>query len=309
MSAFATAVARIERAGDWCNPIVVKEVRQSLKSRQFVGTFLLLLLVAWAGSLFGVSYHGESIDYGAPASLFFAGFFFVLCVASLIIVPFSAFRSIVEERSETTLELLQITALSPAQIVRGKTMSAMIQVLVYYCALAPFIAFTALLPGFDVVHVIFALTMLFITSLSFSMVALAIGAQARQKMSQAFSSLAVIGIAAAGMGAFFYSITATTGQVRFDQKETWWALTFFLFISVSTGYLCEQGAVSQLTFESDNRSTRIRLAATTQWLVCWVAMLVFIIVEKPRPMPPGTFEAILTGTALLSHDCRAVLRE
>ncbi len=157
MSVLLALVTRLERLGDRFNPIVVKDVRQALKSRQFVGTFLLLLLAAWAGSIFGVSYLGESIDYGSPAVTFYAGFLFALCAASLVIVPFSTFRSIVEERTETTLELLQITALSPVQIVRGKTLSAMVQVLVYYCAIAPFIAFTALLPGFDVVHVAFSL--------------------------------------------------------------------------------------------------------------------------------------------------------
>ena len=179
MSVLLALVTRLERLGDRFNPIVVKEVRQALKSRQFVGTFLLLLLAAWAGSIFGVSYLGESIDYGSSAVTFYAGFLFALCAASLVIVPFSTFRSIVEERTETTLELLQITALSPVQIVRGKTLSAMVQVLVYYCAIAPFIAFTALLPGFDVVHVAFSLVMLLITALCFSMVALAIGAHAR----------------------------------------------------------------------------------------------------------------------------------
>ena len=179
MSVLLALVTRLERLGDRFNPIVVKEVRQALKSRQFVGTFLLLLLAAWAGSIFGVSYLGESIDYGSSAVTFYAGFLFALCAASLVIVPFSTFRSIVEERTETTLELLQITALSPKQIVRGKTQSAMVQVLVYYCAIAPFIAFTALLPGFDVVHVTFSLVMLLITALCFSMVALAIGAHAR----------------------------------------------------------------------------------------------------------------------------------
>ena len=33
----------LSRAGDWLNPILVKETRQALKSRQFVITFLLVL--------------------------------------------------------------------------------------------------------------------------------------------------------------------------------------------------------------------------------------------------------------------------
>jgi hypothetical protein len=296
MSAVSALVTRLERLGDWFNPIVVKEVRQALKSRQFVGTFLLLLLGAWAGSIFGVSFLGASIDYGSPAVTFYAGFLFALCAASLVIVPFSTFRSIVEERTETTLELLQITALSPIEIVRGKTLSAMVQVLVYYCAIAPFIAFTALLPGFDVVHVAFSLVMLLIAALCFSIVALAIGAHARRATLQALSSLIVIALAFGGMMAFFSFMTAAGEGIRFDESDTWWGLALFVFLGLSTAYVCEQGAVAQLTFDSDNRSTRIRLASGGQWFLCWSGLLTFLIVRL-RPMPVDSLTAILTLTA------------
>ena len=49
MSVSLAMVTRLERLGDRFNPIVVKEVRQALKSRQFVVTFLLLLLAPAAG--------------------------------------------------------------------------------------------------------------------------------------------------------------------------------------------------------------------------------------------------------------------
>jgi hypothetical protein len=297
MSVLLAVVMRLERLGDWFNPIVVKEVRQALKSRQFVITFLLLLLAAWAGSIFGVSFLGGSIDYGSPAVTFYAGFLFALCAATLVIVPFSTFRSIVEERTETTLELLQITALSPVQIVRGKTLSAMVQVMVYYCAIAPFIAFTALLPGFDVVHVTFSMVMLLIAAFCFSVVALAIGTQARNTTFQTLSSLFVIAMAVAGMAAFFSFMTAAGEGVRFDEPDLWWALALVVFIGLSTAYVCEQAAIAQLTFDSDNRSTGIRLAVVAQWLLCWIGLLAFLIVRQRGPMTSDALVPILTVTA------------
>jgi hypothetical protein len=297
MSGSLALVTGLERLGDRFNPIVVKEVRQALKSRQFVITFLLLLLAAWAGSILGVSALGESIDYGSSAVTFYAGFLFALCTASLVIVPFSTFRSIVEERTETTLELLQITALSPVQIVRGKILSAIVQVLVYYCAIAPFIAFTALLPGFDVVHVTFSLFMLFITALCFSMVALAIGAQARNTTFQALSSLVVIALAFGGMMTFFAFMTAAGRGIPFDESDTWWALALVVFLGISTGYVSEKAAVVQLTFDSDNRSTGIRLATGAQWALCWIGLLTFLIVRQPPPMNSDALTFILTLTA------------
>lgn len=276
MSLVAVAIDRCERFGDRFNAILVKEVRQALKSRQFVVTFMLFLLVSWAGSLYGVAYLGDSIEYGSPAQTFFAGFYLGLCIAALVIVPFSAFRSIVEERSENTLELMQITSLSPRQIVWGKSLSALVQVLVFYCAITPFIAFTALLPGFDFPRVIFSLVMLFIASLTFSMIALATGSQARQKLSQAFSSLAVVGMCIGGSLGFYSFMMAASGEIPFDTAETWWVLSFVLFVVLSTAFLCQQVTVAQLTFESDNRSSGMRVTILAQWLVCWIGGLVFV---------------------------------
>jgi hypothetical protein len=268
-----SVLRRLGRIGDYCNAIVVKEVRQSLKSRQFVGTFLLLLLVAWGGSIFYVSMEGDSIEYGSAGGGFFYGFFLVLCFASLVIVPYAAFRSIVEERAENTLELIQITVLSPRQIVWGKSLSSLVQVLVYFSAIAPFVAFTSLLPGFDFIHTTFALSMLLVTAFTFSSVALAIGAQTKQKISQAFGSLGVIVLALIGMS-IFAQMTYALGVFRpLAGASAWWGIVFVTFLELSTAFLCQQIAVAQLTFESDNRSSGIRLTVTAQWVISWIALI------------------------------------
>jgi hypothetical protein len=273
MSALNFAIGRLESVGDHCNAIVVKEVRQSLKSRQFVGTFVLLLLVAWGGSVFNISSMGDAIEYGSSAAQFSYLFFWILCVASLVIVPFAAFRSIVEERTENTLELVQITALAPRQIVWGKSLSAMVQVLVYFAAIAPFIAFTSLLPGFDLLHTAFDLGLLLIVSFGFSSVALAIGAQTRNKISQAFGSLGVIVLSIIGTSMFVGISFDFDARLALDDPATWWGVGFSLFLILSTAFLCQQASIAQLTFESDNRSSGIRLTVTVQWLVSWLAVL------------------------------------
>jgi hypothetical protein len=273
MSTLAFAIGRLEAVGDHCNAIVVKEVRQSLKSRQFVGTFVLLLMVAWGGSVFNISSLGDTIEYGSSAADFSHLFFWILCVASLVIVPFAAFRSIVEERTENTLELVQITALAPRQIVSGKSLSAMVQVLVYFAAITPFIAFASLLPGFDVLHTAFDLVALLIASFAFVSVALAIGAQTKNKISQAFGSLGVIVLSIIGTSIFVGICFDADTRLALDVSETWWGVGFAVFLTLSTAFLCQQSSIAQLTFESDNRSSGIRLTVTAQWLVSWLLVM------------------------------------
>lgn len=63
------------------------------------------------------------------------GYFLVLSIPLIVVVPFSAFRSLAAEREDGTFELISITALA-RQIVGGKLGSAILQMLVYFSALA-----------------------------------------------------------------------------------------------------------------------------------------------------------------------------
>ena len=53
----------LEAAGDRLNPILVKETRQSLKSRQFTLWFVLLLIGCWVTTIGAIAYVGTSIHY------------------------------------------------------------------------------------------------------------------------------------------------------------------------------------------------------------------------------------------------------
>ena len=46
-------VLQLESWGDYCNPIVVKEVRQALKSAMFLGAFVLCLFFCWIATCCG----------------------------------------------------------------------------------------------------------------------------------------------------------------------------------------------------------------------------------------------------------------
>jgi len=132
----------LERGGERLNPILVKESRQALKSKQFFITFTLLLACGWGWSLFGVALLTPGIYYAPSGPFMLIGYSIVLTVPLLLIVPFAAYRSLASEREDGTYELLSITSLSSRQIVTGKLGSAILQMMVYYSALSPCIAFT-----------------------------------------------------------------------------------------------------------------------------------------------------------------------
>ncbi|MCA9133244.1 MAG: hypothetical protein KDA45_08815, partial [Planctomycetales bacterium] len=150
-----------ERAWLWAseriNPIVIKEVRQSLKSKQFTISFGLTLIAAVSWTLIAVSLMVPRIFYLPGGMPLLAGFFCILTVPLMVIIPFSAFRSLTAETEDSTFELLSISSLSALQIVHGKMASACVQILLYLSALAPCIVLTYLLRGVGLFTILFLL--------------------------------------------------------------------------------------------------------------------------------------------------------
>ena len=266
----------IERASDWANPILVKETRQALKSKQFVITFMLLLVASWLISVFGMLNAGDAIEYGSTGRTFFGMYYFVLATAVFFVVPFGAFRSLLTEREQNTFELLSITTLTPRQIVWGKLFSALVQVFIYYSAIAPFIAFTSLLQGFDVAQVAFVLIMSLLWALALAMLSLMLSTIGRQRQWQTMMSMvALLGLLFGLMMVFSVIGFALSQPIPFDDAEFWWGLGLSLTAGVSFLVLAQQITTAQLTFESDNRSTAIRVTCSVQFLLYWVGVFVY----------------------------------
>ena len=90
----ALAWARVEQflvqAGDWLNPILVKETRQALKSFQFTTTFVLVLAACWIVTIGGLAVIGPSIFYSASGGSLLIWYYAVLAFPLVVVVPYSA---------------------------------------------------------------------------------------------------------------------------------------------------------------------------------------------------------------------------
>lgn len=254
------------RASEWLNPILVKETRQALKSRQFGITFTLVLTCAWGWSMLGVSAIGPDIYHGFYGYDMFSGYFLILAFPLLVIVPFGAFRSLAAEREDGTYELLSVTTLRPRQIVGGKLGSAVVQMLVYFSAVSPCLAFTYMLKGIDIATVACVLYYAFLASLGLSVVGLVAATATTEKHWQIV--LSVLLLFALGWCFFFAMVFVLDELARrplpFQDPEFWTfnAALFTGFASYFVLLFCVASA--QLTFASDNRSSLIRAVMFAQ---------------------------------------------
>ena len=255
---------------DRLNPILVKETRQALKSRQFIITFMLLLTVAWLISVFGTIWYGPAIEYGSAGRAFFVAYYYVIGFATLFVIPFGSFRSMLNERDHNTYELLSISTLSPRQIVTGKLLSSLVQVFIYYSAIAPFIAFTSLLQGFDLAMVTLFLVAGLVWSSFVSMIALMLSTLSSNRQWQSINTIGMIGLLLWQMSmAFAVGMASFSESIPFEKEEFWWMIGTTLLTISSYFLLAQQIAVSRLTFESDNRSSGVRVICTLQFWLLW----------------------------------------
>jgi len=278
---WATAESLLERAGDRLNPILVKEARQALKSRLFVVTFGLLLICAWGGTIVGLAIIGPEAAFGFRGSTMFAVYFVILAFALLVIVPFGAFRSLAVEQEDRTYELLSITALGPAQIIRGKLTSALLQMLIYLSAISPCLGFTYLLRGIDFVTILYILGWLVLASLGLSAIALLLGTLTEQRQLQVILSvMTIVGLLFAfGVAISVAMIVLFEEALPFSEPQFWTTSGALLSVYLSYLVLIYLAAVSRITFASQNRSTPLRIVMVVQHMLFtgWLAVLAIVV--------------------------------
>lgn len=254
--------AALDRGSEMLNPILIKEGRQSLKSRQFVATFFLVLLVSLAWSLFGVAIAWPGICYAPGGRMMMSGYFCILAFPLLVITPFAAFRSLAAEREDGTYELLSITALAPRQIIGGKLGSAVVQMLVYLSALAPCLAFTYLLRGIDILTILACVVYTFLGSVILSVLGLLAATATRNRQAQVVLAVAlIVGLLVVFFIACGFGVGAVVqeGVLPFDNPIFWIGQLTFLSFYVAMGTLFYLAAAARISPASENRSTRLRV--------------------------------------------------
>lgn len=282
-----------DKFSDRLNPLLVKEVRQALKGRLFLLTFALLLLGAWCVSVFGVTAAGEAIYWQSSPRLLGA-YILVLQIAVLAFVPTIAFRSMQAETDFNTWELVCITTLSPRRLVGGKLGCAVVQTMLLTSVIAPCIAFCSLLPGFDwkLTAVILVVTLVFSLLNTIFSVMLSSLATSRLWQNFALGGLWLVLVFEARCG---YELieTLVTGQDLLNFVD--WFLdrmsldfsTYYyrgslsppvpywivggtlLALALAYFFLFYETTVSQVTFEADSRSGRIRLTCSLIYVLQW----------------------------------------
>lgn len=177
---------------DRLSPMVVKEMRQGLRTRFFTGALMIFHLVLgllMAGFLFDLN-HNDAHEM----------FWGIIAATLLGVLPLRAFNTLHTESKDGTLDMLVLTGISSFRIVWGKWVSLYSQTLLIACSLLPYLIARYQIGGVELVREALALVVLVLGSALVTAALVAISTQ--RLLLVRLSMTAAVGIPTTGLGLF-----------------------------------------------------------------------------------------------------------
>ncbi|MEO7932330.1 MAG: hypothetical protein ABIT76_04135 [Chthoniobacterales bacterium] len=138
----------IQDFADWLSPMLVKELRQGMRSRVLTSSLFILqgLLIFNVIIAFTVAENGN--DTQSVTTFFWT----ILSLPLLMILPLSALGSVGNEIKNNTLELIFLTRLNAWRIVFGKWIAIVTQAALLAVTVLPYIALRYYLGGVNMLN-------------------------------------------------------------------------------------------------------------------------------------------------------------
>jgi hypothetical protein len=261
-------LVKLDNWSDKLSPMVVKEVRQLVRGKEFGYSFGLALVAGLLVAFFGLASSGTMAG-GNGASVFTA-LMVCLMLLGLVVVPLGALNALRVERSDHTLDLITQTSLTPRRIVIGKLLAQGIKLVILFAGLGPFVAMSFLLGGIDLTSILTALVFLFLWSIWVSAMCLFVSATSASRAVSGilFAVMTVLFIGV--LGRFSYLLNPLLGFGGFPGPgagfSLWWMAaisTMFCLITMANLVLL---AENRLSLPIEDRSTALRVGFFIQFL-------------------------------------------
>jgi hypothetical protein len=255
-----TWLKRIQDLEQYLNPVLVKEVRQALRSKRFRGSFGFTVMAGLIVAISVLLANASSAAIRPVGGIFFVGTFSCLAVAVLSFVPLNTFNSMGAEFEENTFDMLVISRLKPRQIILGKLLASGALALMHFSAFGFFIVFAFLFGGIDPTVVFFSLPALAVLALTASSLALCLSSLSQKRMVRVTLTLL---LAAICLGLVFGTIgfvMATTERgIDLTGDDELQAIVFALVAAITVTSLSLGVGASRLAHPEENRSTSLRV--------------------------------------------------
>src|SRR5215469_1795482 len=273
---------------DWeLNPIVVKELRQAVRSWAVTGMLLLFLAGLFIiSAIFFVTGADSDPDEQMGSSLFTA-FAVVLAISSIFFIPLYMGIRVAAERQENNPDLFYVSTLSPARIILGKFLCGAYMVVLFFSACMPFMAFTNLLRGVDLPTVFFILFYQFLTVCGINMIAIFLGCLPVTRPFKVLFGIVGIIVSIWSIGAAltytFRFMTLGIGSTM-GGRDFWIGTFTAIAVYAAVTGLFYVMAVALVSPPSSNRALPVRIYTTVVWFLTGLLTLAWVKRTGPNAM-------------------------
>lgn len=235
------------------SPMLVKELRQGLRTNLFTTSFILLQ----GFMVFTVFIGAASTGSASAASGFFWTF---LLVTLLIAMPIRGFNALAAEKQNNSLDLLQLTRLSAWRITFGKWAALMSQTTLLVISILPYLIMRYFFGGIDLVEEFLILFFTFFASALLT--ALTVGFSAFPTLLRGFV------VAVTGFLSFSFLVTfsfsrsiSSFGLFGYSRTDPgfWWQIGGLALACTYVIYFLLDFGASQIASLAENHATRKRL--------------------------------------------------
>jgi hypothetical protein len=277
--------AKLAALSDRLDPMLVRCVRQDLRSKMFIAVFSLLLLWSTAFSLIAATSAAASNDPDRTSGRWlFALLAWSWSFALIVVQAAATHRLVAQERNDDTWDLVELTGLPPRCLVRGLLAASLTQSALYTAAMAPFLVMAYLLRGLDLLTILAALVTVPMLGIVAATVALFLACAAPNKKASSlgsiFSGLILLLLM---LKLWFFTCIIQfsawdSGLTRLlrglADGQTWALVSTGIGINawIALVFLGLVFATTLLTHRADDRSHGPRLAVAVVWLnlLAWV---------------------------------------
>lgn len=262
---------------DSFTPMLVKEMRQGLRTRFFtlaLMLFHLVLITLMLGMVWTENLEDAHEIFRAVVGL-----------TLLVFLPLRGFDALLRESKSGTLDMLRLAGVSSFRLVYGKWAALFSQTLLFVCSILPYMIARYQLGGVEIVPECLALTLVVIGSAIITAAYVAYSS-----MSSIWTRL--IACTVSSLGTAYLAIYAAVITSRFGAPELmhqlasfelWQAVASILAVAIWASYLVyafiSLGA-SRIPDSGENHSTRKRLTALVVHTFLTSIGMILVLVSK-----------------------------
>ena len=257
----------MKKFDDALNPIAVKELRQTVNSRNITITVISLLALQLFLMVIFIMQAGESsMGYGEG---FFAAVMSALGFICLFGVCATTSQRFAKERKGEGTDVIHSTALTPYQIVWGKLSSAIVMTLFLFSLCMPFLGVSYFMRGVDLSKIVFVVVLAFIALIPLIQFAIFAGSFGNVRLSGGLLVLLIF-VSLMVFPSFLFSRGAGISFASADRLAIF-GWTFYV-AALLTGFAFF-ASVAMLAPRHSNRAMPLRIYFVGFWVISLIAGL------------------------------------